>query len=601
MRREPLSWFAIPTVEEIRIMAAAPGVRRSELGEALRACRTAFVGVGVMSFMINLLYLTGSLFMLEVYDRVLPSRSVPTLIGLIVLAAFLYMAQGILDLIRGRILGRVGTSLDEALNARIFDIVVRLPLTVGSRNEGLQPLRDLDNVRSFLGGMGPGAFFDLPWLPFYLAICFAFHVMIGLTALVGAIILVALTLTTEFLSRAPARQALGLAARRNDLAAASRRNAEVLVAMGMSGRLGRRWSEANQNYLDGNQRASDVSGGLGAIAKVLRMMLQSAVLAVGAYLVIHQEATAGIIIAGSILSARALAPVDLAIAHWKSFIAARQSWHRLNKLLDTIPARPTPTLLQEPSSRVSVEAISIVPPGDQRLIVQDVTFALSAGNGLGIIGPSGSGKSSLVRALVGVWQPARGKVRIDGAALDQWSSDVLGRYIGYLPQDVELFAGSVAQNICRFDPEATSDAIIAAAKEAGVHEMIIKMREGYDSQVGEQGTALSAGQAQRVALARALYGNPFLIVLDEPNSNLDTEGDEALTRAVRAARERGAIVVVVAHRPIGIEAVDQLLVLKDGRVQAFGPKETVLAQVLQPRVASPSPIKIVSEGGVAKP
>lgn len=581
-------------------MAAAPGVRRSELGEALRACRNAFVGLGVMSCMINLLYLTGSLFMLEVYDRVLPSRSVPTLVGLIILAAGLYIAQGILDLIRGRILGRIGTSIDETLNARVFDIVVRLPLTVGARNEGLQPLRDLDNVRSFLGGMGPGAFFDLPWLPFYLAICFAFHVMIGVTALIGALILMTLAITTEFLSRAPARQALGLAARRNDLAAASRRNAEVLVAMGMSGRLARRWGEANQRYLDGNQRASDISSGLGAAAKVMRMMLQSAVLAVGAYLVIHQEATAGIIIAGSILSARALAPVDLAIAHWKSFIAARQSWHRLNQLLESMPVRAEPTLLQPPSSRLSVDAVSIMPPGDQRVIVQDVTFALSAGNGLGVIGPSGSGKSSLVRALVGVWQPVRGKVRIDGAALDQWSSDVLGRYVGYLPQDVELFAGSVAQNICRFDPEATSESIIAAAKEAGVHEMIIKMREGYDTQVGEQGAALSAGQAQRVALARALYGNPFLIVLDEPNSNLDTEGDEALSRAIRGARERGAIVVVVAHRPIGIEAVDQLLVLKDGRVQAFGPKETVLAQVLQPRVAVPSPIKIVSEGGVSK-
>jgi ATP-binding cassette subfamily C protein len=581
-------------------MAAAPGVRRSELGDALRACRNAFIGVGAMSCMINLLYLTGSLFMLEVYDRVLPSRSVPTLVGLAILAGGLYIAQGVLDLIRGRILGRIGTSLDEALNARVFDSIVRLPLIVGGRNEGLQPLRDLDNVRSFLGSMGPGAFFDLPWLPFYLAICFAFHVMIGLTALVGAIILVILTVVTEFLSRAPAREATGLAARRNDLAATSRRNAEVLVAMGMSGRLTKRWSEANQHYLAGNQRASDVTGGLGAIAKVLRMMLQSAVLAVGAYLVIHQEATAGIIIAGSILSARALAPVDLAIAHWKAFVAARQSWHRLNRLLESLPARAVPTLLQSPSSRLSVEAVSMVPPGDKKVIVQDVTFALVAGNGLGIIGPSGSGKSSLVRALVGVWQPARGNVRIDGAALDQWSSDVLGRYVGYLPQDVELFAGSVAQNICRFDPEAGSQAIIAAAKEAGVHEMIIKMRDGYDTQIGEQGTALSAGQAQRVALARALYGNPFLIVLDEPNSNLDTEGDEALTRAIRGARERGAIVVVVAHRPIGIEAVDQLLVLKDGRMQAFGPKETVLGQVLQ-RVTPPSPIKIVSEGGVAKP
>ena len=582
-------------------MAAAPGVRRSELGDALRACRNAFIGVGLMSCVINLLYLTGSIFMLEVYDRVLPSRSIPTLVGLVIIAGGLYVAQGILDLLRGRVLVRIGTSLDEALNARVFDTVVRLPLMVGGRNEGLQPLRDLDNVRSFLSSMGPGAFFDLPWLPFYLAICFAFHTMIGVTALVGAIILVTLTIITEFMSRAPAREAMGLAARRNDLAASSRRNAEVLVAMGMSGRLTKRWSEANEKYLDGNQRASDVAGGLGAIAKVLRMVLQSAVLAVGAYLVINQEATAGVIIAGSILSARALAPVDLAIAHWKGFVAARQSWHRLNKLLETLPAQAEQTLLQSPSKRLSVEAVSIVPPGDQRIIVQDVTFALEAGNGLGVIGPSGSGKSSLIRALVGVWQPVRGKVRLDGAALDQWSSDVLGRHIGYLPQDVELFAGSVAQNICRYDPEATSDTIIKAAKEAGVHDMIIKMREGYDTQIGEQGTSLSAGQAQRVALARALYGDPFLIVLDEPNSNLDTEGDEALTRAVRASRERGAIVVVVAHRPIGIEAVDMLLVLKDGRMQAFGPKETVLGQVLQQRVAPPaSPIKIVSEGGVAK-
>jgi ATP-binding cassette subfamily C protein len=581
-------------------MAAVPGVRRSELGEALRACRSAFIGVGIISCFINLLYLTGSIFMLEIYDRVLPSRSVPTLVGLVILAGGLYIAQGVLDLIRGRILVRVGTALDEALSGRVFETVVRLPLMAGGRSEGLQPLRDLDNVRSFLSSLGPSAFFDLPWLPFYLAICFAFHVLIGATALVGAIILVTLTIITEFMTRKPAREAMGLAARRNDLATASRRNAEVLVAMGMSGRLTKRWGEANENYLVGNQRTSDVAGGLGATAKVMRMTLQSAVLAVGAYLVIHQEATAGVIIAGSILSARALAPVDLAIAHWKGFVAARQSWHRLNKLLGSVPAQGVPTRLQSPSKRLSVETVSIVAPGDQKVIVQDATFALEAGNGLGVIGPSGSGKSSLVRALVGVWQPVRGKVRLDGAALDQWSSDVLGSHIGYLPQDVELFAGTVAQNICRFDPDAISENIIAAAKEAGVHDMIVKMREGYDTQVGEQGVSLSAGQAQRVALARALYGEPFLIVLDEPNSNLDTEGDEALSRAVRGARERGAIVVVVAHRPIGIEAVDMLLVLKDGRVQAFGPKEQVLGQVLQRVAPPPSPIKIVSEGGVAK-
>src|ERR1700761_7992182 len=267
-------------------------------------------------------------------------------------------------------------------------------------------------------------------------------------------------------------------------------------------------------------------------------------------------------------------------------------------MLEQMPPRAQQMQLQDPTSRLDVEAISIVPPGDQKVIVQDVNFALEAGQGLGVIGPSGSGKSSLVRTLVGVWQPFRGKGRLDGAALDQWSPDVLGRHIGYLPQDVELFSGTVAQNISRFDPEASSDAIIHAAKEAGVHQLIIKMRDGYDTQVGEQGHSLSAGQAQRVALARALYGDPFLIVLDEPNSNLDTEGDEALSRAIRGARERGAIVIVVAHRPVGIEAVDQLLVLKDGRMQAFGPKETVLGQVIQ-RVAAPAPppIKIVSEAG----
>ncbi|WPO44358.1 type I secretion system permease/ATPase [Tardiphaga sp. 42S5] len=572
---------------------------RTELGDALRACRGAFLGVGLMSCMINILYLTGSFFMLEVYDRVLPSRSVPTLVGLIILAGGLYVAQGILDLLRGRILVRIGSSLDEVLSPRVFQTVVRLPLLAGGHNEGLQPLRDLDNVRSFLSGMGPSALFDLPWLPLYLAICFAFHPMIGVTALVGAVLLVGLTILTEIMTREPAREANGLAARRSGIASASRRNAEVVVAMGMAGRLTQRWREANETYLAGNQRTSDVAGGLGAIAKVMRMILQSAVLGVGAYLVINQEATAGIIIAGSILSARALAPVDLAIAHWKGFVTARQSWHRLNGLLYALPDQAAVTQLQNPSQKLTIEGVSIAPPGEQKVTVSDITFALAAGNGLGIIGPSGSGKSSLLRALVGVWKPVRGHVRLDAAALDQWAPDDLGRHIGYLPQDVELFAGSIADNICRFDPDAKDDDIITAARQAGVHDLIVGMREGYDTQVGDHGGVLSAGQAQRIALARALYGDPFLIVLDEPNSNLDTEGDEALTKAVRAARTRGAIVIVVAHRPIGIEGVDMLLVLKDGRMQAFGSKETVLGQVLQRPAAQP--IKIVADGGVAKP
>ena len=572
----------------------------SELANALRACRGAFVGVGVMSCVINVLYLTGSFFMLEIYDRVLPSRSVPTLVGLMILAGGLYAVQGVLDLIRGRILIRIGATLDEMLSRRVHDLVVRLPLAAGNRAEGLQPLCDLDNLRGFLSGMGPGALFDLPWLPFYLAICFAFHTLIGVTALVGAIVLIALTALTEYLTHDPMKRATGLAMRRQDLALASRRNAEVLAAMGMADRVGRRWDEANRDYLAAHQRASDVAGGLGAIAKVMRMMLQSAVLGVGAWLVINQQATAGIIIAGSILSARALAPVDLAIAHWKGFVAARQSWHRLNRLLGTLPAETSPTPLEAPSRKLAAEALTVVPPGGQKAVVQDVSFGLEAGQGVGVIGPSGSGKSTLVRALVGVWQPARGKVRLDGAALDQWSPEALGRHIGYLPQDVELFAGTIAQNIARFEDDPDAAEIIAAAREARVHDLITGMPEGYDTQVGDNGCVLSAGQAQRIALARALYRKPFLVVLDEPNSNLDSEGDAALNAAILAVRGRGGIAVVVAHRPIGIESVDVLLVMKDGRAQAFGPKEAVLAQVLH-RPASPPAIKIVSDKGGAQP
>jgi ATP-binding cassette subfamily C protein len=383
------------------------------------------------------------------------------------------------------------------------------------------------------------------------------------------------------------------------LAEASRRNAEALVAMGMAGRIAARWSAANRQYMHSQQEASDLGGGLGAISKVLRMMLQSGVLAVGAYLVIHQEASAGIIIAGSILSARALAPVDLAIANWKGFIAARQSWERLNRLLTISPARSAPMQLQTPSQRLTVEAVSASPPGVPKIVVQDIALELEAGQGLGIIGPSGSGKSSLVRLLVGVWQPVRGNVRLDGAALDQWSPDALGRHVGYLPQDVELLSGTVAENIARFEPNPDNEAVIAAAKAVGVHDLIVRLPAGYDTPIGEQGSALSAGQAQRVALARAVYRDPFLVVLDEPNSNLDAEGEEALTRAILGVRERMGIVIVVAHRPSAIAGVDRLLMMNQGKAQAIGPKDEVLSKVLQRPLAMPRPLKIVPESGSA--
>ena len=572
---------------------------RSELSEALAACRGAFYGTALISGMSNILMLTGAMFMLEIYDRVLPSRSMPTLVGLLVLAAALFTALGILDAIRGRILVRIGGALDETLSGRVYDTLMRLPLRVGARSDGTQPLRDLDAVRSYLSGLGPVALFDLPWIPLYLAICFAFHPLIGFAALAGAIILIVLTLLTEILMRAPARAATEAAVARNGLAEASRRNAEALVAMGMAGHIAARWSEANRQYMRSQQEASDLGGGLGAISKVLRMMLQSGVLAVGAYLVIHQEASAGIIIAASILSARALAPVDLAIANWKGFVAARQSWQRLNRLLTMSPARLAPMQLQTPVQRLTVEAVSASPPGVPKVVVQDITFELEAGQGLGIIGPSGSGKSSLVRLLVGVWQPVRGNVRLDGAALDQWASDALGRHIGYLPQDVELLAGTVAENISRFEPNPDNEAVIAAAKAVGVHDLIVRLPGGYDTPIGEQGSALSAGQAQRVALARAVYRDPFLVVLDEPNSNLDSEGEEALTRAILGVRERMGIVIVVAHRPSAIAGVDRLLMMNQGKAQAIGPKDEVLSKVLQRPLAIPRPLKIVPESGSA--
>jgi ATP-binding cassette, subfamily C, bacterial PrsD len=569
----------------------------SELGAALASCRGAFIAIGLVSGLSNVLMLTGAMFMLEIYDRVLPSRSVPTLIGIAILAGGLYAAQGILDLIRSRVLVRIGSALDEDVSARVFDTILRLPMKVARVSDGLQPLRDLDSVRSFLSGLGPIALFDLPWLPLYIGICYALHPWLGYTALGGAIILVALTLLTEVLTRRPTKAASGFAVSRSELAQAGHRNAEAIVAMGMVGRMVHRWAEANRQYMAGQWSASDVVGGLGAVSKVLRLLLQSAMLGVGAFLVIHQEATAGIIIAGSILAARALAPVDLAIAHWKAFAACRQSWQRLNKLLALLPPQQIPMLLPAPQEKLTAENASAAPPGSTKLVLQDISFKLERGSGLGVIGPTGSGKSSLARLLVGVWQPARGKVRLDGCTFDQWSSEVLGMHIGYLPQDVELLGGTVAQNIARFEPKANPQAIVAAAKAAGVHELIIELGEGYETQVGERGETLSAGQAQRIALARALYRDPFLIVLDEPNSNLDAAGDEALTRAILGIRARGGIVVVIAHRPSAIAGVDLLLVLKQGRMQAFGPKDEILSKVLQRDAPAPRPLKVVSDIG----
>jgi len=476
----------------------------SGLRDALAACRNVFIAVGLMSGLVNILYLTGSFYMLEVYDRVLPSRSVPTLVALSILALTLYVFQGVLDVVRSRVLVRVAATLDERVSTRVYEIVVQLPLRARAQGDGLAPIRDLDQIRAFLVSTGPLALFDLPWMPAYVLICFLFHPWIGIAALIGAAVLTSLTLASEFLTRRPSRLAAAHVGTRNALAEAGRRNAEVLRAMGMAPQLTRRWADANTKYLSYQQQTSDVAGGLGAASKVLRFVLQSGVLGLGAYLVIQQQATAGIIIASSIIVARALAPVELAIANWRGFVAARMSWRRLSETLGAMGEATEPMALPAPQQSLVVESVSAGPPGVQKVVIQDIAFALRAGQGLGIIGPSASGKSTLTRVIVGVWSPLRGKVRLDGAAIDQWAPSELGRHIGYLPQDVELFAGTVGQNIARFAEEPPPDAIIAAARAAGVHDMIVRLPEGYETQIGEQGAVLSAGQRQRIALARAL-------------------------------------------------------------------------------------------------
>jgi ATP-binding cassette subfamily C protein PrsD len=548
----------------------------SPLTEALRRWRRALVTIAILSGMLNLLTLAGSLYMLEIYDRVLPSRSVPTLIGITLLVVMLFFFHGFFEILRGRLLLRIGGALDEAMTSRVFRAVLAGSLTSRSPGESMQPVRDLDQVRAFLSGSGPGALFDLPWIPLYLGLCFLFHFWIGATALVGTIILVALTVLTERLSRSPARAASEAAAQRLHVGEIGSRNAETVQAMGMGSEMTALWTAVNDEHRRHQQRAAEVSSSLGAGSRVLRLLLQSMVLGVGAYLVIRQEATGGIIVASSILTARALAPVDLAIGNWSGFVKARQGWARLTELLAAHPPAPPALALPAPRECLAVETASATPPGMQRLTVIDIAFSLRAGQGLGVIGRSASGKSSLARMLVGIWQPLRGTVRLDGSSIQHWQAEALGRHVGYLPQEVQLFSGTVAANIARFRSDATDAEIVRAATAAGVHDIIQRLPNGYQTQIGDRGAALSAGQRQRIALARALYGEPFLVVLDEPNSNLDADGEEALTEAILGVRKRGGIVVVIAHRPSAFAALDQAMVMADGRMQAFGPKEQVL-------------------------
>jgi PrtD family type I secretion system ABC transporter len=557
----------------------------SEVGSAIGATRRVFLFVALFSGIVNILALTGPLYMMQVYDRVLSSRSIPTLVMLSLAALFLYAMQAVLDIVRARILVRLGATLDERLGERVYKAIVSMPLRIRSGVEGLQPMRDLDAIRSFMASQGPIAIFDMPWMPVYLGLVYLLHPSLGLLATAGALVLCGFTWVTDRQTKSAARELAKEASQRIAIAEAGRRNAEVLRAMGLTPQLTKQWLLANDRYLRHQEQLSDIAGGLGSASRIFRLMLQSALLGLGAYLIIHGEASGGVMLAASFIASRALAPIESAIANWKGFVAARQGAKRLDEVLAAFPAGPRPLSLPAPQHRLSVEGVYASAPGTAKPIIQNIAFKLEAGQGLGIIGPSAAGKSTLARALVGVWPVLRGEVRLDGAALDQWSHEALGRHIGYLPQDIELFDGTVGQNIARFHEDAEPEAIIAAARQAGVHEMILRLPDGYDTKVGESGAALSAGQRQRVGLARALYGDPFLVVLDEPNSNLDSEGEAALTGAIGAVRRRGGIVVVIAHRASAVAAVDLLAVINNGQLQTFGPKDEVLKTVIRPQPA----------------
>lgn len=540
------------------------------------------VGVGVFSAVINVLALTGSVYMLQIYDRVLPSQSIPTLIGFTIGMLGLYAVYGLLDFVRLRLLVRIGSRLHRDLQQKAFAASLSLPLTAGQDANRVQPLRDLDQLRGFLSGLGPTVVFDAPWIPFYMVVIYLLHPSLGVLATVGATAVVLLTVVAEVVARKPAARASETLVAQRLLADSGRRNAEVVQAMGLSAQLGRRWNEISHLYLKNQEQLSDVVGAASSLSKTLRMALQSSVLGLGAYLVIGGEASPGVIIASSILLGRSLAPVDVAIANWRGFLATRRSYTDLAAALDAFGSQKDPMELPRPQTQLAVEELTVAPPSLQRPTLVNVSFRLSGGAGLAIVGPSGSGKTTLVRALVGAWKPLRGTVRLDGASLDQWNSELLGTHIGYLPQDVELFDGTIADNISRFGGKSDAKGVLAAAKAAGVDKMIMRLPEGFQTRIGEGGAALSAGQRQLVGLARALYGDPFLVVLDEPNSNLDADGDVALAGAILAVRERGGIAIVVAHRPSALVNIDQVLVLSNGMLHSFGSREDVLANVVRP-------------------
>lgn len=549
---------------------------QNEIAQILAGFKKTFRNIGVFSAVINVLMLMPAIYMLQLYDSVLTSRNEMTLLMLTLIMLGAYIFMGALEFVRSFVLIRVGAQLDMKLNKRVYSAAFEQGLKMGDGNAG-QALKDLTSLRQFLTGNALFALFDAPWFPIYLFVIFIFHPALGFFALCGTIVLITLAYINEKISHKPLADANTMAIASSNIASNNLRNAEVIEAMGMLPNIQARWFKLHSRFLSLQAEASEKAGVMTALSKSFTVTLQSLMLGFGALLVLENDITPGMMIAGSILLGRAIAPVQLLITTWKQIGTARSAYERLNKLLEQNPPREAGMPLPKPRGVVAVSATAI-PPGSKIPVIKSLSFSLDAGEVLGVIGPSGSGKSTLARLLVGVWPVASGKVRLDGADVYLWNKDELGPYIGYLPQDIELFAGTVSENIARFG-EIDADKVILAAQRAGVHEMILNMPEGYDTTLGEGGGGLSGGQKQRIGLARAMYDDPSLLVLDEPNSNLDDVGEQALLNAIIDLRKRGKTIVLITHRTSIIGVTTKLLLMQDGMAKMFGPTKQVIEEL----------------------
>ena len=560
----------------------------TDLERVLKACRSSFLSVGSFSMFINMLMIVPAIYMLQVYDRVIASGSISTLVMLTLVMLLLLITMGGLEWVRSRIMVRVSTKIDVLLSTRVFDVSFKQSLYSGGANTSAQPLSDLTGLRQFLTGNGLFAFFDAPWVPIYIAIMYLFHPLFGTVAVVCTVILVTIAILNERLTSKTLMEANKENSAATQFTSKNLRNAEVIESMGMLERIRDRWFEKNRKVLALQAIASDRAGILTTLSKSIRMIVQSLILGLGAYLAVKQEISPGLMIAGSILLGRALAPIDQMIGVWKQFVTARSQYARLNDLLGKVAAEPEKMSLPEPSGEIRVEAVSVIPPGARTPAVQGINFAVTAGATVGIIGPSAAGKSTLARALLGIWPTAGGKVRLDGADIFAWKREELGPHIGYLPQDIELFEGSISENIARFG-EIDSEEVVRAAKLAGVHEMILRLPNGYDTEIGISGGSLSGGQRQRIGLARAVYGQPKLVVLDEPNSNLDDQGEAALASAISQLKQQQTTVFIITHRATVLGILDLLLVMKEGTQALFGPRDQVIAELNKAKQSASAP------------